>query len=221
MKLIREQTFEDAEVIVEKKDDGVSDYKIQGIFMQADIKNRNGRIYPFEVLNKAVSEYNKNFIAKKRAFGELGHPEGPTVNLERTSHMISKLEVDGKNFIGEAKIVDTEMGKIVKTLLGEGATLAVSSRGIGNLEEKDGAKVVGKNFYLATAADIVADPSAPNSFVEGIMEGKEWIFENGKFIEVGVESFKENVDKEIRQGTPSAEALTIEFENFMNRLSIR
>ena len=169
MKLIAEQ-LTDVEFITEDKDNGKKDYKIRGIFMQSDIKNRNGRVYPQEVLAKEVAKYNKNFISQNRAFGELGHPDGP-VNLERVSHMITKLAPDGKNFIGEAKIMDTPMGKIVKNLMDEGATLGVSSRGMGSLEQRNGANYVKDDFYLATAGDIVADPSAHNPFVEVIMEG--------------------------------------------------
>ena len=178
VKLISE-AVEEVEYITEEKENGGKNYKIRGIFMQADIKNRNGRIYPMEVLDEEVKNYNKKFIKENRAFGELGHPEGPTVNLERVSHMITSLKPDGKNFIGEAKIMDTPMGKIVKNLMDEGAKLGVSSRGMGSLRQKGGANVVSDDFYLATAADIVADPSAPAAFVNGIMEGKEWIWDNG------------------------------------------
>ena len=173
LKLISEE-IQDVEYITEQKDGGKKDYKIKGIFMQADIKNRNGRVYPMEVLEKEVKRYNKDHIREKRAFGELGHPEGPTINLERASHLITGLYPDGKNFIGEAKILSTPMGEIVKNLMDEGAKLGVSSRGMGSLNQKNGANYVRNDFYLATAADIVADPSAPNAFVEGIMEGKDW-----------------------------------------------
>ena len=176
------EAVEEVEFITEAKESGGKNYKIRGIFMQADVKNRNGRVYPMEVLEKEVTKYNKNFIRENRAFGELGHPEGPTVNLERVSHMITKLHPDGKNFIGEAKIMDTPMGKIVKNLMDEGGKLGVSSRGMGSLDSKNGANYVRDDFYLATAADIVADPSAPNAFVEGIMEGKEWIWNNGALV---------------------------------------
>jgi hypothetical protein len=182
VKLFSEQV-EEVEYICEEKEDGKKNYKIRGIFMQSDIKNRNGRVYPEQVLAKEVAKYNKNFIKEKRAFGELGHPDGPTVNLERVSHMITSLEQDGKNFIGEAKIMSTPMGEIVKNLMDEGAKLGVSSRGMGSLEQKNGANYVRDDFYLATAADIVADPSAPNAFVEGIMEGKEWVWNNGALLE--------------------------------------
>ena len=169
LKLISEHIEQDAEYIIEEKENGKKDYKIKGIFMQADIKNRNGRVYPMEVLNKEVKRYNKEYINEKRAFGELGHPDGPTVNLERASHMITALYPDGKNYIGEAKILSTPMGGIVKNLMDEGAKLGVSSRGMGSLDQKNGVNYVRNDFYLATAADIVADRSAPNAFVEGIM----------------------------------------------------
>ena len=178
MKLIAEQ-IQDVEYITEDKDGGGKEMKIRGIFMQADQKNRNGRVYPMGVLQKEVNRYNKEFVAEGRAFGELGHPEGPTVNLDRVSHMITKLEADGKNFVGEAKLLSTPMGEIAKALIKDGGKLGVSSRGMGSLESKAGANYVKDDFYLATAADIVADPSAPQAFVEGFMEGKEWVWDNG------------------------------------------
>lgn len=184
--------------------------------MQADIKNRNGRVYPMEILENEVGKYNKNFIKEKRAFGELGHPEGPTVNLERVSHMITSLTPDGKNFIGEAKIMDTPMGKIVKNLMDEGAKLGVSSRGMGSLESKGGANYVRDDFYLATAADIVADPSAPNAFVEGIMEGKEWVWNNGSLIESQLQGMKKKFDVKAHQRQAKVEAL--EFAKFLKML---
>ena len=178
MKLITE-IMEDVEILTEGNAKGGKDYKIRGVFMQADVKNRNGRVYPIDTLTTEVRRYTTEFINKKRAFGELGHPDGPTVNLERVSHMITSLKPEGKNFIGEAKIMDTPYGKIVKNLIDEGAQLGVSSRGMGSIQQSNGQGVVGKDFYLATAADIVADPSAPDAFVEGIMEGKEWVWDNG------------------------------------------
>ena len=193
------EAVEEVEFITEAKESGGKNYKIRGIFMQADVKNRNGRVYPMEVLEKEVTKYNKNFIRENRAFGELGHPEGPTVNLERVSNMITKLHPDGKNFIGEAKIMDTPMGKIVKNLMDEGGKLGVSSRGMGSLDSKNGANYVRDDFYLATAADIVADPSAPNAFVEGIMEGKEWIWNNGALVEAHVADLKKKFDVKQRQ----------------------
>ena len=215
VKLISE-AVEEVEYITEEKDDGGKNYKIRGIFMQADIKNRNGRVYPMEVLDEEVKKYNKNFIQQNRAFGELGHPDGPTVNLERVSHMITSLKPDGKNFIGEAKIMDTPMGKIVKNLMDEGAKLGVSSRGMGSLRQKGGANVVSDDFYLATAADIVADPSAPNAFVEGIMEGKEWVWNNGALVEAHVADLKKKFDVKKRQRQVNLEAL--EFAKFLEKL---
>ena len=193
MKLISEE-ISNAEYLVEETN-GKKDYKIKGVFLQSNIKNRNGRIYPKEILVKEVTRYNKEFVNKKRAFGELGHPDGPTVNLERVSHMITKLYPDGDNFIGEAKIMNTPYGKIVKGLIDEGAQLGVSSRGMGSLINRGGRNYVKDDFYLATAADIVADPSAPDAFVEGIMEGKEWVWENGALIEKDIEAWRMEIYK--------------------------
>ena len=166
-------------VIVEENEKGEKDYFIEGVFMQADIKNRNGRVYPKEVMKKEVDRYVKEFVEKGRAFGELGHPDGPTINLDKVSHMITKLEEDGSNFMGRAKILSTPNGQIVRNLINDGAKLGVSSRGLGSLEQRGGAQVVKDDFQLATAADIVADPSAPEAFVEGIMEGVEWYYDSG------------------------------------------
>ena len=210
MKLITE-TIENIEVLTEEKN-GKKDYKIKGIFMQADIKNRNGRIYPVGTLAKEVKRYNEQFINKKRAFGELGHPDGPTVNLERVSHMITSLKPEGKNFIGEAKIMDTPYGKIVKNLIDEGAQLGVSSRGMGSIQ----GSTVGKDFYLATAADIVADPSAPDAFVEGIMEGKEWVWDNGVLKSMEVEKYKQEIENTRR--AELAEAKASIFNDFLSKL---
>ena len=193
------EAVEEVEYICEQKEDGKKNYAIKGIFMQADVKNRNGRVYPMEVLEREVAKYNKKFVNEKRAFGELGHPDGPTVNLERVSHMITSLKPDGKNFIGEAKIMSTPMGEIVKNLMDEGAKLGVSSRGMGSLVQKNGANYVRDDFYLATAADIVADPSAPNAFVEGIMEGKEWVWNHGALVEAHVAKLKTEFDVKKRQ----------------------
>ena len=215
VKLIAE-AVEEVEYITEEKEGGGKNYKIRGIFMHADIKNRNGRIYPMEVLDEEVKNYNKKFIKQNRAFGELGHPDGPTVNLERVSHMITSLKPDGKNFIGEAKIMDTPMGKIVKNLMDEGAKLGVSSRGMGSLKQRGGANVVSDDFYLATAADIVADPSAPNAFVEGIMEGKEWVWNNGALVEAHVADLKKKFDVKRHQRQVNLEAL--EFAKFLEKL---
>ena len=215
LKLISE-AVQDVEFITEAKEDGKKSYKIRGVFMQSDVKNRNGRIYPSEILAKEVAKYDKNFIKENRAFGELGHPDGPTVNLERVSHMITGLKQEGKDFIGEAKIMETPMGKIVKNLMDEGAKLGVSSRGMGSLEQRNGANYVRDDFYLATAADIVADPSAPNAFVEGIMEGKEWIWNNGAIVEAHVAWLQTKFDVKRRQRKANMEAL--EFAKFLKKL---
>ena len=214
MKLISEEISQ-AEYLVEETN-GKKNYKIKGVFLQSDIKNRNGRIYENDILQKEVKRYNQEFINKKRAFGELGHPDGPTVNLERVSHMITKLEPEGKNFIGEAKIMDTPYGKIVKGLIDEGAQLGVSSRGMGSLVNKNGANYVGKDFYLATAADIVADPSAPDAFVEGIMENKEWVWDNGVIKAQDIEEYKEHIQEAKR--LKLAEAKVKVFKNFIEKL---
>jgi len=214
MKLISEE-ISNAEMLVEETN-GKKNYKIKGIFLQSDIKNRNGRIYESDILTKEVKRYNEEFINKKRAFGELGHPDGPTVNLERVSHMITKLEPEGKNFIGEAKVMDTPYGKIVKGLIDEGAQLGVSSRGMGSLVQKNGANYVGKDFYLATAADIVADPSAPDAFVEGIMENKEWVWDNGVIKAQDIEEYKEHIQEAKR--LKLAEAKAEVFKSFLEKL---
>ena len=215
MKLITE-TIEDIEVLTEATSNGGKSYKIKGVFMQADIKNRNGRVYPVQTLAKEVARYTQEFINKKRAFGELGHPDGPTVNLERVSHMITSLKPEGKNFIGEAKVMDTPYGKIVKNLIDEGAVLGVSSRGMGSIQQQGGRNLVGKDFYLATAADIVADPSAPDAFVEGIMEGKEWVWDNGMLKSVTVEQYKSEIKKARR--SELAEVKSKVFADFMSKL---
>lgn len=191
MKLISE--FNDygiSPVIIEQNEEGKKDYFIEGIFMQSEIKNRNGRIYPKEVIQAEVKRYNKEFVSKSRAFGELGHPEGPTINLDKVSHLITTLEEDGNNFVGRAKILSTPNGQIVKNLIDDGAKLGVSSRGLGSLESKGNAQYVKDDFQLATAGDIVADPSAPEAFVEGIMEGVEWVMENGILKAVEVEQMQ-------------------------------
>tara|TARA_B100000809_G_C15034534_1_gene493273 strand:+ start:458 stop:1111 length:654 start_codon:yes stop_codon:yes gene_type:complete len=192
-------------------------YFIEGIFMQSEKKNKNGRIYPLPVLEKEVNRYFKEYVEPKRAFGELGHPDGPTVNLDRASHMITDLRKEGKNFVGRAKILGTPNGQIVKCLIDEGARLGVSSRGMGTLKpDKTNSQIVQDDFYLATAADIVADPSAPNAFVEGIMEGKEWIWDNGSLQEQDVERARNNIRK-----APSKrleEVKINEFKNLMSKL---
>ena len=214
MKLISE-TLEDVQFLKEEDEKGKT-YKIKGIFMQGDIKNRNGRVYPVEVLKDEIDRYNEKFVSKKRAYGELGHPEGPTVNLDRVSHMVTSLKQDGSNFIGEAKVMDTPMGKIVKNIMDEGGTLGVSSRGMGSLEQKNGANYVKKDFMLAAAADIVADHSAPNAFVQGIMEGKEWVWNNGLLKEVQMEEIVDDIQEGVRKKTPNIEALA--FAKFLKKL---
>ena len=215
MKLISEHV-DDVELICEATEDVKKNYKIRGVFMQAEIKNRNGRMYPQTVLENEVKRYNKEYVKQKRAFGELGHPDGPTVNLERVSHMITKLTPEGKNFIGEAKIMDTPYGKIVKNLIDEGAKLGVSSRGMGSLEPKRNMQIVKDDFYLATAADIVADPSAPNAFVEGIMEGKEWVWDNGVIKERDIEEWKQYINEAKRLRLAEAKAKV--FKEFIEKL---
>ena len=216
MKLISE-SIEDIDYLIEDDDTGKKNYKIRGPFLQAEIKNRNGRIYPMHILEKEVGRYNKEYIQKNRAFGELGHPDGPTVNLERVSHMITSLHADGTDFLGEAKILDTPYGKIVKNLIDEGAKLGVSSRGMGSLVPMRGAQVVKDDFYLATAADIVADPSAPNAFVEGIMEGKEWVWDNGAVKEMDIDAYKKELDKKYQRSQAREEQAIKIFENFMSK----
>lgn len=195
MKLITE-VFEQSKLIVEEKLGKGKQYFIEGIFLQSEIKNRNGRMYPEEVMDKEVERYTENYIKQNRAYGELGHPETPSINLDRVSHMITSLKKDGTNYIGRAKILDTPMGKIAKGLLDGGANLGVSSRALGSLKTgRDGIQVVQDDFMLSTAADIVADPSAPNAFVQGIMEGREWIFVDGKYVERHIEEAKKTISK--------------------------
>ena len=192
MRLITEQN-NDIEVLTEDKDGKQATY-IKGIFLQTEITNRNGRMYRFDSMNREVSKYNEEFIQRGRALGELGHPEGPTVNLDRVSHKIVELYPEGKNFIGKAKLLETPMGKIAKSLLEEGVQLGVSSRGLGSLKKEGSLQVVADDFILSTAADIVADPSAPDAFVEGIMEGKEWALVDGKIKEAQIEAIKASLD---------------------------
>ena len=215
MKLICEE-LDNVEFVTEATKIG-KNYFIEGIFMQAETKNRNGRVYPKQILQKEVNRYAKNYIENKRAFGELGHPDGPTVNLERVSHMITELKESGNDFIGKAKIMDTPYGKTVKNLIDEGARLGVSSRGMGSLKPTyGGTQEVQKDFYLATAADIVADPSAPKAFVEGIMEGKEWIWDNGILEEKSIARYKKNISK---ASSKKLEEVKIKaFIDFMSKL---
>jgi hypothetical protein len=207
---------EEIQVLTEETEPGKKNYFIEGIFLMCDQKNRNGRVYTFEMMNKKVNEYNNSFVKQKRAFGELGHPEGPTINLERVSHMITDLYSDKKNFIGRAKIMDTPYGKIVKNLIDEGAKLGVSSRGIGSLEEKNGINYVKDDYQLATAADIVADPSAPEAFVRGIMEGKEWIYESGRLVERDIEQIKKDIKKASSRNLEEAKMKA--FEKFLRNI---
>ena len=191
---------------------------IEGVFLQGDIKNRNGRMYPVNTLAKEVGRYNESFVKKGRALGELGHPEGPTVNLDRVSHKIVSLTQEGNNFKGKAQLLDTPMGKIAKSLIGEGVTLGVSSRGVGSLKENsDGCKVVGEDFMLATAADIVADPSAPDAFVSGIMEGKEWVWEGGILRESLASQTKKHINTLVDQKRLEEHKLNL-FNEFLSNL---
>ena len=197
MKLITEQ-IENVNVISEGNGDSKKLY-IEGVFLQSELKNRNGRMYPFSVLEKEVSRYNEEYIKTSRALGELGHPDGPTVNLDRVSHRITSLSAEGNNFIGKAQILDTPMGKIAKSLLEDGVKLGVSSRGMGSIDRREDCNVVMDDFMLATAADIVADPSAPDAFVNGIMEGKEWAWDNGILKETEVAKYKRYMDSATRR----------------------
>ena len=214
MKLITE-TIEDVQVITEGKGDSKKLY-IEGVFLQSELKNRNGRMYPFSVLQKEVNRYNEEYIKTSRALGELGHPDGPTVNLDRVSHRIVSLAEDGTNFRGKAQILDTPMGKIASSLLGEGVKLGVSSRGMGSIDKREDCNVVMDDFMLATAADIVADPSAPDAFVNGIMEGKEWAWDNGILKETEVAKYQSYMNNATRK---NLEERTLRvFEHFLSGL---
>ena len=215
MKLITEQ-IEAVEFLVE--DNGSKkNHFIEGVFLQADIKNRNGRVYAMNVLEKEVGRYTESYISKDRALGELGHPEGPTVNLDRVSHKIVSLQKEGSNFIGKAKILDTPMGKIAKNLIDEGVKLGVSSRGVGSIAERNGAAYVRDDFMLATAADIVADPSAPDAFVEGIMEGKEWVWDGGILREKYAEKTYKQINTLVDNKQLEEQKLNL-FNDFLNNL---
>jgi hypothetical protein len=214
MKLITEN-IEDIHVLVEESN-GKKHLYIQGVFLQSEIKNRNGRIYPFDVLNREVQRYNEEYVIKGRALGELGHPDGPTVNLHRVSHRIVELRAEGNNFYGKARILDTPMGNIAKSLLEEGVMLGVSSRGMGSLEEKNGSNYVRDDFMLSTAADLVSDPSAPAAFVNGIMEGKEWVWDNGILKETTATKYQRYLDNSSRK---DLEERTLKvFEHFLSNL---
>lgn len=214
MKLITE-TVEAVKMITEEKD-GVKTLFIQGPFLVAEMKNKNGRMYKADTLAKEVSRYNEEYVTKNRAFGELGHPDSPTINLDRVSHLITGLKQEGNQWIGKAKILETPMGKIAKSLMEGGATLGVSSRGMGSLKEVNGVNVVQDDYYLATAADIVADPSAPGAFVQGIMEGKEWVWDNGVVREIDVNAYYNQI-KNAKQRQIDEVSLKI-FENFLSKL---
>ena len=216
MKLICEVNEDIQYELEEAEGDKPKKYFLEGIFMQADQKNRNGRLYPKSILAKEVKRYSEKYIKSNRAFGELGHPDGPTVNLDRVSHMITELKQDGSNFVGRAKVMDTPYGKIVKNLIDEGAKLGVSSRGMGSLKPNKDAQVVQSDFYLATAADIVADPSAPDAFVEGIMEGKEWVWDNGLIREKAINEYKREITNAPRKNLEKVKIRA--FEDFLLKL---
>ncbi|AOV58645.1 prohead assembly (scaffolding) protein [Synechococcus phage S-CAM3] len=214
MKLITEN-IEDIQILTEEKD-GKKNLYIEGVFLQSEIKNRNGRVYPFKVLEKEVGRYNEEYVKTGRALGELGHPDGPTVNLDRVSHRITSLKAEGNNFIGKAQILATPMGSIAKNLLEEGVKLGVSSRGMGSIDRQENANYVMDDFMLATAADIVADPSAPDAFVNGIMEGKEWVWDNGILQEKTVAKYQRHINESSRR---ELEARTLQvFEHFLSNL---
>jgi hypothetical protein len=217
MKLITEIN-EEVQFLKENKD-GKPQYYIEGIFIQGEKKNKNGRVYPIEILEKEVAKYCSELVEKKRAFGELGHPEGPTINLDRVSHMIVEMRKDDNNFIGTAKILDTPNGRIVKSLIDEGATLGVSTRGMGSLKSRGEFQEVQDDFSLATAADIVADPSAPDAFVNGIMEGVEWVWDNGILKASTIERYENIVEEKTRSRSLTPEAKLSLFEDFLKNLS--
>ena len=215
MKLIRE-VFENHDIIVEEKE-GKKNYFIEGVFLQSELKNRNGRMYPEATMDKEVNRYIKEYVDKNRAYGELGHPDNPSINLDRVSHMITSLKKEGTNYIGRAKILDTPMGQIAKGLLDGGANLGVSSRAMGSIQtNNEGVQIVQDDFMLSTAADIVADPSAPDAYVEGIMEGKEWAFVDGKFVEKDIEEAKKRIrSASVRQ---LQEAKIRAFQDFLSKI---
>lgn len=216
MKLIKE-VYDSVSVITESKDGKSKEYFIEGIFLQSELKNRNGRVYPEKTMDRAVNSYIENYVNKNRAYGELGHPDNPSINLDRVSHMITELRKDGTNYVGKAKILNTPMGKIAQGLLDGGANLGVSSRALGSLKtNKDGVQIVQDDFVLSTAADIVADPSAPDAFVRGIMEGLEWVYVDGKYVEKQIEE-----TQKLLKNTPSRrldEASLLAFEKFLNSI---
>lgn len=212
------EVYEDLKVITEANEAGEKQFFLEGILMQGNMKNKNGRIYPTNTLAKEVDRYNKEFVEQNRAYGELGHPQGPTINLERVSHMIKELKQNGDNFVGKVKVMDTPYGQIVKNLMKEGAKLGFSSRGMGSLVKKGDIMEVQPDFYLATAADIVADPSAPHAIANGIMEGKEWIYDNGVWREADVEAVKEDIEKSFSTKEDREQILLRAFTTLMNKL---
>jgi hypothetical protein len=214
MKLITE-TVEDVETIIESNESGGKTYKLKGVMMESDTQNRNGRIYEGKILKKETQRYISEYVNKNRALGELNHPSGPTVNLDRVSHMVTKLNESGKQILGEAKIIDTPMGKIVKNLIDAGAKLGVSSRGMGSLEKRNGVNYVKEDFTLA-AIDIVADPSAPNAFVDGILEGKEWIWDNGLLVEKQISEYQKKL-KKVSKRKLEEEAIKL-FSDFLRKI---
>ena len=217
MRLIKEFNEEIRYLTEESKDPKKPNVFIEGVFLQSDLKNKNGRIYPKEIMQREVNRYVEENVKTKRAYGELGHPEAPTVNLDRFSHMIVSLKEDGSNYIGKAKVMDTPMGRIVKELISEGAQLGVSSRGLGTLKERGGINEVQDDFMLATAADIVADPSAPDAFVQGIMEGKEWVFVNGRWTEQDIEQSQSIINR--ASSEELEEQKMVVWNNFLQKLS--
>ena len=215
MKLIREE-IETAKVTITEGKNGKKNHFIEGVFLQGEIKNRNGRMYPLATLQREAASYNQKYIEKGRALGELGHPDGPTINLDRVSHLITSLKQEGNNYVGKARLLDTPMGNIAKNLIDEGVKLGVSSRGLGTIRERDGVKVVMDDFMLATAADIVADPSAPDAFVNGIMEGKEWVWSNGILKEQTVDKYQQAI-KSASKSELEEKTLKV-FEHFLSSL---
>jgi len=216
VKLIKEHTEEVKLIIEEAKGTKEKSYFIEGVFLQSNLKNRNGRMYPKDIMEKEVNRYNKEYIAKNRAFGELGHPDSPSINLDRVSHMIKSLKLDGSNWVGKAKIMDTPYGKIVKSLIDEGAQLGVSSRGMGSLVQKNGVNLVQDDFMLATAADIVADPSAPDAFVEGVMEGAEWVYNASTKSWIMAEQLKSDIKRMTTKQLSESQARM--FQTFLDSL---
>jgi hypothetical protein len=218
MKLICEVLDQKLSLVKEAREDGKKQFHIEGVFLMGDRPNKNGRIYESKILAKEVARYTKDLIETNRAYGELGHPEGPSINLDRVSHMIKELKIQGNQVVGRAKIMETPMGNIVRNLISEGARLGVSSRGMGSLVEKNGIMEVQNDFHLATAGDIVADPSAPNAFVNGIMEGVEWIWNNGIVKPQKLEDIKQSINESAKKRTLEKDQFKI-FEQFINSLS--